>query len=69
MNWVALVLLIAGLWCVVDLLLVGIWISAARWLRSRRDDVLPYGSEYLARTRNVPMLSHRASMGMSSRQH
>ena len=57
MSWIAVMALVAGLWCAADLLLVGAWISLARLLRRRRGTVAQSAAGYLAEAGSRPRSS------------
>jgi hypothetical protein len=67
MSWLAVMALVAALWCAADLLLVGVWISVARVLRRRRGSVAQAAAGYLAEAGSRPQHSHPMAAGPFSR--
>jgi hypothetical protein len=67
MSWIAVMALVAALWCGADLLLVGVWVSVARMARRRRSSVAQSAAGYLAEAGSRPQHSHPMAAGPLSR--
>lgn len=62
MSWIAVMALVAALWCAADLLLVGVWISVTRVARRRRGSVARSAAGYLAEAGSGPRYTHTHPM-------